>query len=182
MFEWLGNLMEWFGAWFPRLVIINATHAGVKFRHGHNAIALESGLHVFWPLVTEVFQYPIKRTTYDFDCQSLTTADGVDIIISVAAVCEVNDILAALAENYEIADTIGDVTRGTIAEVILSKTFDEITKGFHQVRDTLEAEVGEALSEYGVVVLAVKIMELSKCQTIRVAGPAPIVLPVPPSE
>jgi len=175
MFEWLNSLLEWFGSWFPRLVIINYTHAGVKFRHGHNAIPLEAGLHWYWPLVTEVFVYPRKRTTYDFESQSLTTTDGTDIIISVAVVGEIHDILAALAENFDIGDTIGDVTRGVIAEVILSHTFEEITKGFQKVRMTLESEIGEALSGYGVTVLEVKIMELSKCQTVRVVGNAPLV-------
>jgi regulator of protease activity HflC (stomatin/prohibitin superfamily) len=182
MFEWLGNLMEWFGAWIPRLLIICRTHGGVKFRHGHDAIALESGLHLYWPLVTEVMEYPVKRHTHEFDCQSLTTTDDVDIIISVAVVCEVYDILAALAENYDINDTVSDVTRGTIAEVILSHTFEQITGEFHKVRETLESEIGEALSVYGITVLEVKIMELSKCQTFRVAGAAGTVLPVPLSE
>lgn len=178
MFEWLGNLMEWFGSWFPRLVIINSTHAGVKFKHGKHPIPLEPGLHVYWPLVSEVYEYPVKRTTYDFDVQSLTTTDGVDIIISVSVIGEVHNILVALAENTEISDTIGDVTRGTVAEVILSHRWNDITKGFHQVRETLESEIGEALSGYGITVLEVKIMELSKCQTIRVAGHAQIV-PLP---
>jgi hypothetical protein len=127
-------------------------------------------------------EYPIKRHTHDFECQSLTTTDGVDIIISVAVVCEIYDILAALAENYDIGETVSDVTRGTVAEVILSHTYEKITGEFHKMRETLESEIGEALGSYGVTVLEVKIMELSKCQTFRVAGVAAISQALPTSE
>lgn len=170
MGEFLLQFIGFMLAWVPRLIVVNSTHAGVKFKCGKTPIAMSPGLHWYWPVVTEWVQYPIVRHTHDFECQSLTTTDGVDIIISVAVVCEIHDILAALAENHEINDTVGDVTRGVIAEIILSHSFKDITTNFHGILKSMESEIGESLNVYGVTVLAVKIMELSKARTIRLAG------------
>jgi regulator of protease activity HflC (stomatin/prohibitin superfamily) len=166
MFDWLNGLFTWFANWIPQLIIVPSTHEGVKFRHGKHVIRMKSGLHAYWPVVTTWVMYPIVRQTHDLEPQSLTTKDGVDIVISTAVVCEIHDIVLALANNFELNETIGDIARGTVAEVTLSHTFEEI----FTAHETLEEQISEALNAYGVTVLAVKIVELSRTRTIRLIG------------
>jgi regulator of protease activity HflC (stomatin/prohibitin superfamily) len=100
MFQWLGNLLEWFASWIPRVIIVNKTHAGVKFRWGKVVIPLDAGVHIYWPIVTDIMQYPVVRHTHDLECQALMTKDGYDIRIKVAVVCEIHNIVAALVYFY----------------------------------------------------------------------------------
>lgn len=170
MFDWVNGLFEWIANWFPSLEIIPKTHAGVKFKWGSVVVPLDAGVHVYWPLVSTVLTYPVVRHTHDLECQALMTKDGYDIRIKVAVVCEIHNIVAALADNYDVNETVGDVSRGTIAECIFNLELDLLRENFPSVRQGLEEEIGETLNEYGVTVLEVKITELSTCQTIKHAG------------
>ncbi|MHA2218512.1 MAG: SPFH domain-containing protein [Candidatus Hodarchaeales archaeon] len=170
MFQWLGNLLEWFASWIPRVIIVNKTHAGVKFRWGKVVIPLDAGVHIYWPIVTDIMQYPVVRHTHDLECQALMTKDGYDIRIKVAVVCEIHNIVAALADNYDVNDTVGDVTRGTIAECIFIHDLEELRVNFLKIRESLEKIIGKVLNDYGITVLEVKITELSKCRTLKHAG------------
>ena len=81
-FAWLGEIMNWFGKWFPRLLIVRSTHAGVRFRHGKKPEALMPGLRVYWPLVTEVDIIPTARQTHNLPTQALMTSDGKKVVVS----------------------------------------------------------------------------------------------------
>ena len=53
-FAWLGQIFDAILSFVPRVLIVRATHGGVKWRHGSQVISMLSGLHVYWPLVTEI--------------------------------------------------------------------------------------------------------------------------------
>lgn len=182
MFGWVNSLFEWFGNWFPTLTIIPKTHAGVKFKWGKVVVPLKSGVHIFWPIVTSVLMHPVVRHTHELASQALMTKDGYDILIKVAVVCEIHDIVSALADNYDVYETVGDVSRGTVTECIFTHELDELRTHFIEVREGLEKAIGEVLNDYGITVLEVKIMELSQCQTIKHSGVAVVGLPAQEEE
>lgn len=178
MFTWLEGLVEWIGNWVPAILIIPKTHAGVKFKWGSVVVPLDAGVHIYWPIVTSVLMHPVVRHTHDLESQALMTKDGHNVLVQVAVVCEIHDIVAALADNYDILETVGDVSRGTITECIFNHNLDDLRQDFPRVREGLEGEIGETLNEYGLTVLEVKITELSTCQTIKHAG-VPVVAAAP---
>ena len=109
-FAWLGEIMNWVGKWFPRLVIVRSTHAGVRFRHGKKPEALLPGLRVFWPLVTEVDVIPTARQTHNLPTQALTTSDGKKVVVSGVVVYRIKDIVATMARNWDVSDTLNDIS------------------------------------------------------------------------
>ena len=62
-FAWLNQLIEAVFRFCPRIVIVRATHAGVKWVHGWKVKAMPPGLHWYWPLTTEVEVLVTARQT-----------------------------------------------------------------------------------------------------------------------
>jgi hypothetical protein len=53
-FAWLNDLMAWLGRWVPRIILVRASHEGVRFGMGGAVVRLSPGVHVYWPIVQEV--------------------------------------------------------------------------------------------------------------------------------
>lgn len=51
---WLNDLMVWLGRWVPRILLVRASHEGVRFGMGGAVVRLKPGVHVYWPIVQEV--------------------------------------------------------------------------------------------------------------------------------
>ena len=115
---WIGHIVEWLGKLIPRLVIVRSTHGGVKFKRGKYAIPIKPGVCAYWPIVTEVDILPVARQTHNLPSQSLTTRDGKTIVVSGVVVYEIRDVVSALAKNWDISDTINDITMCAITQVI----------------------------------------------------------------
>ena len=121
-FAWLGEIMNWVGKWFPRLLIVRSTHAGVRFRHGKRPEALLPGLRVYWPLVTEVDVIPTARQTHNLPTQALTTSDGKKVVVSGVVVYRIKDIVATMARNWDVSDTLNDISMVAITKIITTHT------------------------------------------------------------
>jgi hypothetical protein len=77
-FAWLGQLFETFYKFIPHILIVRATHGGVKWVRGRNVKALPSGLHWYWPLTTEVEVIVTARQTLAIPDQVLAKRRSCD--------------------------------------------------------------------------------------------------------
>lgn len=142
-------LSQFFGfiiSFLPRYTIIKTTHAGVKFARGNNVVELNSnngiflpvfswpgliyfkrsGIHIYWPLITEFVQVPIKRQTTKLEKQILTTKDGMTILVTGIVVYEVEDVVKLLTETWDYDDTIKDYATVCIQQTITTNNFIDI--------------------------------------------------------
>ena len=74
---WLQSIFDTILKLFPRLLIVGATHGGVKFVRGSKVVELKPGLHLYWPIVTEIETYCVVRQVIDLPTYTLTTKDYV---------------------------------------------------------------------------------------------------------
>lgn len=170
-FAWLGSLMEWLGAFIPRIKIVRSTHAGVRFRHGRHARELKPGLHVYWPLVTEVEIIPVARQTANLPSQSLLTKDGKQVVVGGVVVYEIRDIVATLSRNWDVADTINDITMVAITDVVTSH---DLAYLMENVTGTVQLELTRVtrkkLRHYGVKVYRTALTDFSTAIVIKNIG------------
>jgi regulator of protease activity HflC (stomatin/prohibitin superfamily) len=168
-FAWLGQIIEWFGKFVPRLVIINATLGGVKFIRGAKIRALGPGLHVYWPLITELHTYPTVRQADDLRSQTIVTSDGKTIVAGGMIVYEVRDIEKLLANTFHPESTIHDITLTAIHDVLARLTWPEIQEA--QRSKDLDRKLRHAarkvLDAYGVKVLKAMLTDLAPCRVIK---------------
>lgn len=171
-FGWLGHIIEWFGNFIPRVKIVRATHGGIKFRHGKKAIEIKPGICIYWPIVTEVDIFPVARQTHNLPSQVLTTRDGRKVVFDGILVYHVHDLVAAYgAKNWDVSDTINDITMCAVTSVIKSHDFsyllehltDEITKKLTQ-------EARKKLKRYGIRVHLVGVTSFATAIVIKNIG------------
>lgn len=162
-FAWIGAVMEWVGAWIPRIVIIPTTHAAIKFRRGDEVIPLKAGLHVYWPLVTLLKQYPIAMQSMDLRPQKLTTGDDKSVLVGAMISYRIANIEKALAHTWDPDSTIADAALRVATRVVLSLHWGELkNKAQKRTLDTmLKNEAQRVLERYGVEVIEMTLTDLA---------------------
>lgn len=165
-------------SFLPRYTIAKTTHKGAKFVRGNHVVELNSenglklpvfggrylikfqnsGIHIYWPLVTEVIMVPIKRQTTKLDKQILTTKDNKTVLITGIVVYEVEDVLKLLTETWDYDDTIKDYSTVSIQKTITTNNFEDI----HNIN--LNEELRKNLKPFGIKVIRVNLCD---CATGR---------------
>lgn len=178
-FAWIGQIMEWLGKLIPRLLIVRQTHAGVKFVRGNKVIELRPGIHFYWPLVTEVEVMPVARQTHNLVTQTLMTKDGQTIIIGAVVIYEINSIVDALSNNWDVSDTISDVTQMAVVNVVNNWNLSDLRAELSgKVENELSIETRKQLKPFGVKVIRCGVSDFSICRVHRLitdAEAAPVV-------
>jgi regulator of protease activity HflC (stomatin/prohibitin superfamily) len=162
-FAWIGWIMEWFGQFIPRIVIVPTTHAAIKFRRGDEVIPLSAGLHFYWPLITVFKQYPIAMQSMDLRPQKLTTADDRAVLVGAMISYRIVDIEKALAHTWDPDSTIADAALRVATRVVLGLHWAELkNKAQKRTLDTmLKNEAQRVLEKYGVEVIEMTLTDLA---------------------
>jgi regulator of protease activity HflC (stomatin/prohibitin superfamily) len=170
-FAWVSQLMEWLASFVPRVRIVRSTHAGVRFRHGKTAVAMRPGVHIFWPIVTEVEIIPVARQTHNLPSQSLLTKDGHQVVVGGVVIYAIKDIVATLSRNWDVNDTINDITMVAITEIITSHDLEYIqTNVSDEVQKKLTQVTGKQLRRYGVKVYKTALTDFSTAFILKNIG------------
>jgi len=174
---WIGYIAEWFGRFIPRILIVRSTHAGVRYRRGKDARAMLPGLHVYWPLVTEIEVIPVARQTHNLPSQTLLTKDMKRVVLSGVVVYSIRDIVATLSRNWDVSDTINDITMIAITHVITEHTLEYLLEHLvGDVQDELTRVTRRKLATYGVRVFRTALTDFSECIVLKNIGGGSAVL------
>ena len=170
---WLGDLIRALLLIVPRLLLVRTTHAGVKFRHGCTVLELThqngvkgTGLHVYWPLVTECEVVPIKRQTTNLDAQYLCTQDNQTIGVSGILVYEIDNVVALLTETFDYEDTIRDLSLATVKSVVVQHDLDHLRTRANEIDKELTKDLRGQLRRFGVKTIRVTLSDLAPCRVV----------------
>jgi len=192
-FGWIGQLFSSLLDLIPSLLLIKTTHQGVKFRTGNRVIVLtcnngiyfpyikligclpvlgfyRSGIHIYWPIVTECEIVPIKRQTTNLVEQYLCTKDGCAVGVSGILVYEVNDVEKLLTECYDYEDTIQDLALAAIKKVITSHSLEYLQKNHIDTDKELTLTLRKELNRFGIRTIRVTLSDLAPCKMIGIWG------------
>jgi regulator of protease activity HflC (stomatin/prohibitin superfamily) len=167
----LGDLIQALLSLVPQLIVVEATHGGVRFRRGKIVKELKPGVHIYWPVVTEVVTLPVVRQPIDLPPQVITLQNG-PVAASAAIVYEIRDAVAALAETHDIDDLIENVGRVALFKQLTGSKWSD-TMADHEngeLRRHLTAEARKQLKKYGVHVFEMALTDFAKCVVIRNFG------------
>jgi len=168
-FGWLEKIFSALLKFIPRIVIVRATHGGVKWQCGHIVKPMFPGLHVYWPLTTDIEVIVTARQTLAPAKQIAVTTDNHSVVVGVVIVYRIKDIIQAIGRaNWDVDTTINDITQAAVVKVISSRTFGEIlrmTTG--ELNDLLTISAKKELSPFGVSVYQCKLTDFSGCRVFR---------------
>ena len=169
-FAWLNTLIQTFYRFIPHVLIVRATHGGMKWVRGNRIKPLPPGLHVYWPLTTEVEVIVTARQTLAIPDQVLTTKDGKKVVVKTLVVYKIRDVVHAIGRvNWDVDTTVNDLTQSAVVRVIATHTYDEIMKGIadESMTTTLTREVRKELRQFGVHVVRSKLVDFAECRVFK---------------
>lgn len=167
-FAWIGQVMEWFGRWIPKILIVRATHAGVKFIRGWKVKELKPGMHIYWPITTEIAILPTARQTHSLFSQVMITKDGKQVVVGGVVIYTIVNVISAVSENWDVSDTINDITQTAIVSVLTAWNLEDvISKITGDLEKELTTATRERLKQYGVKVHKCAITDFSTCRVIK---------------
>lgn len=172
-FAWIGQIVEWIGKLIPRLVIVRATMAGVKWQGGKAVKPMNPGLHVYWPITTETEIIVTARQTLNLPTQVLMTKDKQKVVVGTVVVYRIRDIVQAIGErNWDVDTTISDITQTAIVSEIAKMTLPEMLEGITNdaVNKRLTKAVRKGLRQFGVHVHKCCITDFSDCKVLKLIG------------
>ena len=178
-FAWLGQIFDSILLLVPRIVIVRATHSGVKWRYGKNVISLGPGLHFFWPLVSEVMLTVVARQTNTPPKQILTTKDGKKVTVGIIVVYRIRNIEQAIGRiNWDVDATVNDIAQAAVVSVIASRTYQEILDliAVDGLNEFLREAAREDLHQFGVSVSQCKLIDFSNCEVLKLVFDTPVSL------
>jgi len=168
--SWIGEIFQWSGRWIPRLIIVRKTHEGVRFVYGKRVRVMAAGLHVYWPLVTEIEIYPVVRQTLSLPEQTLITADGSVVTVDPVVIYRVRNIELVLSSVWEPEETIRDIVQIAVANLVATKTLESLLASGGQLNQDLLGSARQELRGYGIEVLKAMFSSIAPVTAYKIWG------------
>ncbi len=127
---------------------------------------------MYWPIITTLETVIVTRQVLDLPIQTLITKDMKSIIISGTIVYTITDVYKYLVDNYDAIDSINEMCRAAIKDVVTSYTLEEIqTNQDETIYNILTNTARTSLSSFGVDVEYAKLTDFSWCFVLNIVSP-----------
>ena len=188
-FAWVGHIAQWFGNWIPKWDLIEPTHRGVLYVSywTHEGPArywwrgwsahikehvLEPGTHFYWPVRSKLLIHPVVRQTNDLREQTFMTLDGKTVGAAGVITFEIDNIMKALVETYNVDTNVVDVALTATHSVCCKWTMAELKalEVSGELDKMLKAEAQRSLNPYGVRVIKLNLTDLAPTRNIKLSN------------
>ena len=147
-------------------VILDEYERGVILRWGRKHRALGPGWHWRWPLGIENYlSASVVTDTCRMPPQSLTTADGVSIVVSAVITSHVVDVEKLLLECEDKDQAMLDSAFAVIARLVTTNKWEDIHTERFANRMTLH--VKRKAERFGIAVESVAFADVARCRSVR---------------
>ena len=172
MFQWLSDIITALLEFIPRRVIIRNTHAGVKWRCRGEPKEMKPGFRIWWPLISEIEVIPVARQTLNTPTQALMTSDLKEVVVGGVVIYSINNIVQAIgAKNYDVDETINDITQAALVEVVPNWTLKEFLENISgKVETDLTETCRKQMRQYGIYIHRAALTDFSSARTHNLLG------------
>lgn len=170
MFERLIDLLVQAWANVTPVFVVDAYETAAVLRFGRYHRACGPGLHWKIPFVDRVIEVITCTTTMRLPPQTLTTADGKQIVVTAIIRYNVRDVEPFVTIIYDQQDALCDVTMGAIREAVRQATFADLAA--QPPEKEIATAVRRKVSRYGFDVEAVTFSDLAAIRSFRLVTPA----------
>lgn len=152
-FNFLNDIFQWLGQWFPRWDLLLPTEGGIKFRPEGEVIELEPGeIYWYWPVTSQVITIDTNRQTLTFG-QRLTTKDGISVQVNTVIAFTVWNVELAIVGTKDFEDTVGEIAQKLTIRPIMSRTFEQTREDMgesNEMRNEITRGAKKLLRGYGL--------------------------------
>jgi regulator of protease activity HflC (stomatin/prohibitin superfamily) len=174
-FEWLGQLAEWVGRFFPRVVIVCDNMALLAYVRGTRRVVQgklradgkrRGRLAVYWPFWTEAYLYSVNEQTLLTNPQNLTTQDRKSVVVQAVLVFSIIDVEKFGAEVYEAEESLGETLGEAIAKVVRGHTLATLLDEAERIDAELATAARRATKRFGIEVAKMRVTSLVQTRAI----------------
>lgn len=155
-FDWINEIVRWFGQFLPVWDLLNPTEGGVKFKPDGKIVVLKPGcIYWYWPVTTNVYTIETKRQIMSIS-QRLTTKDDISVLVEGVIVYEIDDVEKAIVETRDHEDTISEIGEKVTVKPVMCRSFEEVRVAIadsNKLNNEIKSGARTELSPYGVKVV-----------------------------
>ena len=165
--SFIKEIWDFITSLIPSLRIVPVTHAGVKYVRGSKVKEFGSGIVWYWPIVTLLDVCPIVSRVVDLPRQTLTTRDGVPVVVGGLMQIKIVDTVTYFTSIDDADSAIIEMCQSAIRTVVGSNTWDDLRSLRRNViHNALGREAEKAIEQYGVEVELARLTDLAKTKVI----------------
>lgn len=167
--EKLVELLTQVWQFFIPFRILDDYERGVVLRLGRFSREIGPGWNWIWFLgIEKALSENVVPKTFDLPAQSITTKDGIEVLVSTVVTAKIRNIKKALLEVDGGGSVIKDACIGSIGTMVASSTWEELRhKDFPE---KLRKACHERATVWGWDIMAVQAGDLTRSPTLRIAG------------
>jgi regulator of protease activity HflC (stomatin/prohibitin superfamily) len=164
MFDKLITLIQQFIKELLPTFIIDEWEEGIVLRNGKYIKTVKAGIYLKIPFFDSIWRYNVITQSIDIPPQSVTTADGYNVVVKGIIRFTVSDIKTFLLTITQPQDVLTDTTGGMIREIIEDTAWANII----DIDKKLTSEVGKFVKKWGIKVEKVTLTDLQIANSIRI--------------
>ena len=145
-------------------VVIEEWNEAVLLRFGKFVKVLKPGIHFKIPFFDSVWETETITQSIDMNPQSITTADGKNIVVKAIIRFSVVDTKTYVTSIMKPHDVLVDTTQGMIREIIEDTRWYDLVG----IDKQLTTEVGKFMKRWGIKVEKVTLTDLAEIPSYRV--------------
>lgn len=182
---WIGEFVRWLANWIPKVYHVKVTQKAVRFVRAR-AYLVEPGLHVHWPITTQVEVYPVVRQVADVPSQvafvreDSESSSYVAVIVSGVITYHISDLFSFLVENYDAEVGLKEAAQAGIRKAVLAETVRAINCDRAKIDNRLAREVQKMVSAFGVEIESARLTSFAPTTSVSlvVDGSSPLGVPL----
>lgn len=164
MFDKLIALIQQFINELIPVFIIDEWEEAIILRFGKFYKSVKPGIYFKIPFFDSVWKHIVITQSIDIPPQSVTTADGENVVVKGIVRFSIIDIKTFLTTITQPQDVLTDTTGGMIREIIEDTRWINIV----DIDKRLTSEVGKFVKKWGIKVEKVTLTDLQIANSIRV--------------
>lgn len=181
MFDWLKELVQLLWKHLVPFFVLDQYEGGVRLRLGKHirpgvrvwrwhlfklaGKPLGPGLYLKWPIIDEAVYTQVVPSTIDLSEQTVTTANGVQIVIESSLKFEVKDVVKLLLEVSNATEAVADMAKGIIRRCATQSNWPDMNgEDFDKL---VNRKVKAEAKRWGLEVHEVVISTMAPMRSIR---------------
>jgi regulator of protease activity HflC (stomatin/prohibitin superfamily) len=151
-------------------VVVEPYEEAVVLGLGKFRRVLKPGLHGIIPFVEYALKDNVVPATIHVGPLSLTTKDGVSVIIAGVVTWSIEDIRTFLLDMEDPTSYLEESCFGVLGEITRERTWDQLIDPKSKFRFSVEKRMIRVMKQYGVRVEHFQFSDLTRSRTVRIMG------------
>ncbi len=133
---------------------------GLRYYKGRYQKLLEPGQYWIWKFTTHITPVDMRPRQMILSGQEVLSADGITLKVSIVAVYQVIDAVAAVNKIESYSDSLYALVQLALRAVVGSKPIDELLENRNSMNTTLMEQCGTSAEEFGLKLLSVSVRDI----------------------